>query len=88
MKEGMACQDRDLKLFFPDKVRENEAGLEVCNGNEADGIKPCAVRLKCLAWIMAVEKGQIRRYGVVGGLEPEDRRRLQQKLNRLKELGV
>jgi hypothetical protein len=82
------CLNQPLQKFFPTKVREHEAGKEVCNGNKDDGIKPCPVRLQCLAWIMSIEKGQHKRYGVVGGLEPQERKELQRKLDRLKELGA
>ncbi|MFP3913394.1 MAG: WhiB family transcriptional regulator [Actinomycetota bacterium] len=65
--EDAACRKEDLGLFFAVDGRQEEA-KEIC--------RRCAVRWQCLAY--ALETNQ--RYGVWGGMTPEERSSLNRKL--------
>ena len=70
-----ACRDADQELFFADpRSREQiNAAKQIC--------ARCPVRSACLADVLAWERPAYR-YGVVGGLSAEERRRLWQQLRR------
>ena len=65
-----ACQEQDPEMFFPNRSDEQQiqAAQRVCSG--------CPVRSACLAEVMAWEPPGAR-YGVVGGLSAQQRRRMQ-----------
>lgn len=75
------CSSTDPELFFPTRKKGNEQGnmdntsiaQEICND--------CPVKLQCLAYAMAYEKERGRRYGIYGGLGPDQRRKLQIKID-------
>lgn len=67
------CASSDPEAFFSfDKVVQ-ERSKEICMG--------CDVRIKCLAFALINEnKNDQVRYGIWGGLDPAERRKLQKKL--------
>lgn len=70
-----ACRDAERELFFSDpRSREQiDAAKQICAG--------CPGRTECLADVLAWERPAYR-YGVVGGLSAEERRRLWRELRR------
>ena len=66
-REHAACLGLDTELFFPvdNRAQSVETPRRVCRG--------CPVRAECLADVMATEE-PARRFGVVGGTTPGERR--------------
>lgn len=59
-----ACFEVPVEIFFPPTEQEAEAAKSVC--------KRCAVREECLEFAIEVDE----RFGVWGGLTPQERRSL------------
>ena len=73
------CASTDPDIFF-DSVGHNERATRAA----ARGIcQPCPVKMQCLAYAMAFEKGHKFRYGIYGGCTPTERKTLQSKIDRL-----
>lgn len=70
-QEGGACLSTDPDLFFEKKGEE--VAKEICES--------CPVRIKCLAYALSHEKKSDQRWGVFGGLDGPERRKLQKQLN-------
>lgn len=81
------CRGTDTNLFFAERGGDSVTyaqALEVCNGAPVEREKansdvsflivgpPCPVRAECLAFVMEVEDASFR-YGIFGGLSPNDR---------------
>lgn len=68
-RDDAACLGLDTELFFPvdDRPAATAAPRRVCRG--------CPVRAECLADVLATED-PARRFGVVGGTTPGERRAL------------
>lgn len=68
-RDDAACAGLDTELFFPvdDRAASVETPRRVCRG--------CPVRVACLADALAVED-PVRRFGIVGGTTPGERRTL------------
>lgn len=68
-RDYAACVGLDTELFFPvdDHAASVETPRRVCRG--------CPVRAACLANALAVED-PVRRFGIVGGTTPGERRTL------------
>ncbi|GAA1399550.1 WhiB family transcriptional regulator [Pseudonocardia kongjuensis] len=66
-RDNAACLGLDAELFFPvdNRAASVETPRRVCRG--------CPVRAECLADVMATEE-PARRFGVVGGTTPGERR--------------
>ncbi|MFP5069103.1 WhiB family transcriptional regulator [Pseudonocardia nantongensis] len=66
-RDNAACLGLDTELFFPvdNRASSVEIPRRVCRG--------CPVRAECLADVLAVEEPS-RRFGVVGGTTPGERR--------------
>ncbi|MEQ3550918.1 WhiB family transcriptional regulator [Pseudonocardia nematodicida] len=66
-RDDAACLGLDTELFFPvdDRAASTEPPRRVCRG--------CPVRAACLADVLATED-PARRFGVVGGTTPGERR--------------
>lgn len=66
-RDDAACLGLDTELFFPvdDRASSVEMPRRVCRG--------CPVRAECLADVLATEE-PARRFGVVGGTTPGERR--------------
>lgn len=86
MDEG-ACQGKDFTQWFPDTKREAADAKEFCTLH-------CKARLKCLAFIMDKEKPTVLedgtkrkplRFGIYGGLDPKERKALQDLMDKAKE---
>ena len=72
------CEDQPLEKFFPDSSRDYSMGKDLC--------RACPVKLECLAWIMSVEDSSTKRYGLFGDHTPEERKRLQVRLDKLRKI--
>jgi hypothetical protein len=76
------CNNYDPSVFFPegkgDTVKRFNEAKKICKTK-------CSVRLKCLAYTLAHEKGTSRRYGVAGGMGPTERENLQEQLDKMQE---
>jgi WhiB family transcriptional regulator, redox-sensing transcriptional regulator len=70
-RRAAACADVDPSLFFP--AGGPGAGLAVAAAKRV--CRVCPVRATCIADVMAWEQPS-GRYGVVGGLSPNERQRL------------
>lgn len=77
-QENAACTGQPLDLFFPvEKLRARDpyaAGRALCES--------CPVRDACLTTAMAEEPRESRRYGLRGGLTPDQRATLVRKARR------
>jgi len=62
--EFALCAEIDNALFFPEKGESTKSAKAVC--------RRCAVRAECLEY--ALERDE--RWGIYGGLSPQQRRRL------------
>ncbi|WP_030595420.1 WhiB family transcriptional regulator [Streptomyces anulatus] len=72
-----ACRDEDPDLFFP----IGTSGPAIAQAEEAKALcRTCPVMERCLDW--ALESGQD--YGVWGGTDEADRRRIQRRAARLR----
>ena len=58
-----ACRGRDTDLWFRSGIPAEALG--VCNS--------CPVKAECLGMAMRAEAGAVARYGVFGGLPPQQR---------------
>lgn len=74
MSEG-DCLGKNPEDFFSDSQGKTDDAKKICID--------CPVRMECLAYIMAVEKGTSRRYGVFGGMGATQRKELQDMLDKL-----
>lgn len=64
-RQAAACKGRDTEMFYPAVGYPGPAAAKaVCHG--------CAIRSQCLEYALA--NGE--RFGVWGGLSPQERRRL------------
>lgn len=63
--ESALCAEVDPELFFPEQHTRGSAAKLLCGR--------CLAREECLAWALAHDE----RYGVWGGLSPEERERRQ-----------
>ena len=79
--ERASCVNHDPEKFFPERGNteaRTEDAKRIC-------LTQCSVRIQCLARVLAQEKGTSRRYGIVGGMSPTERGRLQEKLDKMQE---
>lgn len=65
-----ACRGASTIIFFPETVGVSgdqiyDLAREFCS--------QCDVRYECLKMALSLETGDVRRYGVWGGLSPEER---------------
>ena len=77
--DDAACFDLPTELFFFEKGEgagaEQQRILEICNTR-------CPVRQQCLDEAMAMEDdARSKRFGIWGGMTPNDRKRLWRKMN-------
>lgn len=70
-QDDALCAEIGDELFFPPKGGSYKEGKAVCG--------KCDVRDQCLAYIMKLETGIDNRFGLYGGLSPNERRRLVRK---------
>ena len=68
-----ACAGQPTDIFFPETVgiandRVYDQAREFC--------ARCDVRYECLKMALTLETADVRRYGVWGGLSPEEREQL------------
>ncbi|MFJ3481557.1 WhiB family transcriptional regulator [Streptomyces microflavus] len=76
-RTNAVCRDEDPDLFFP----IGTSGPALAQAAEAKALcRTCPVMERCLDW--ALESGQD--YGVWGGTDEEDRRRIQRRASRLR----
>lgn len=80
------CGQADPEDFHPEgtglaKTCAENRAKAICNGAPDSGIDPCPARESCLMWQLQYE-GDLSargRYGVYGGLNPDERARLAKK---------
>lgn len=63
------CGQADGEAFFPDDVIDAEEARRLCGS--------CLVQAECLDWALATGE----RFGIWGGLDEDERRRLNQLMN-------
>ena len=71
------CGEDDLFLFFPvkvDSVTYAKIARKICS--------PCKVRDECLMFGLVTERTQKNKYGMFGGQNASQRRRIHQALNK------
>ena len=78
--DDAACLWYPADDFFPTVKKKVEEAKKVC--------AKCDVKLKCLAWAMANEQDDQRRFGIAGGLTPTERARLQKVMNEMRKKNV
>lgn len=69
--DALCAEIGDDELFFPPKNVGYKKGKAIC--------QKCDVKDQCLAYIMKLETGTKRRFGLYGGLSPNERRQLVRK---------
>ncbi len=68
--DSAACTEVDPELFHGEHGLYSAEAKAICGG--------CDVRATCLAWALDNDEP----HGILGGLNPNERRRLKKKLNR------
>lgn len=74
-----SCKDMDTRIFYEPRTRA-EIALQTC--------ARCPVRSECLEYGLTVDNDLGVRWGIFGGLLPEDRKRMMGKHKRHIMLGV
>ena len=68
-QDDAACKGKPITMFVPDtdmpRDRDYVAALQYCKG--------CPVRVYCLNYAMEYEQDQRYRFGVFGGMTPQER---------------
>ena len=62
--------------WFPGRGEASPLAMRMCNGDADVGTGPCPVRDQCLDHAMTLETNRELRYGIWGGLRPDQRERL------------
>jgi WhiB family redox-sensing transcriptional regulator len=77
----VACRGADLDLFYPAESADPE--VREANAWKAKALcGRCLLTVTCLEEAMAEEKDGGARFGIHGGLDPEERRELQRRRTR------